>query len=168
MKIPRRPFYPVPLPPDLFGLYPLPSLLETDDERRTRIAAVVKGVGVAFDAAVKHLGEDEARLLFARVVRRHRRGRGQGRVFAPDRDARLLEEYDAAIRRGDTNISAIARRLRAEGTKLGNTAGAIAAQIRKLRDERKDRERAAAREARRWRMATRGETTLLSAARNAK
>lgn len=162
--MPRRPFYPVALPPDIFGL-DQPSLLgqafESEAETRKRTATVQKGVEDAFKAAVGHLGEEEARLLFARVQRRPKRG--QGKMLAPDRDARLLREYDAL--NGET-VAALARRLRAAaGIELGNTAEAIATQIRKLREERTKRERAAAREARRWRMATRGEPPgLLSVA----
>jgi hypothetical protein len=88
-------------------------------------------------------------------------------MLAPDRDARLLKEYDAASRKGES-VAALARRLRTKGIKLGNTEGAIATQIRKLVKERKTRERASTFEARRWRMATRGETSLLSAAKSEK
>jgi hypothetical protein len=164
MKMPRRPFYPVAIPPDIFGL-PYPSLLgqagESEANTRARIAKVEAGVEAAFKAAVGHLGEQEARLLFARVVRRSKRG--QGKVFVPDRNARLLQEYDAAP--AGESVAALARRLyAATGRDLGNTASGIEAQIRKLVKERKQRERAAAFESRRWRMATRGETSLLSAA----
>jgi hypothetical protein len=83
-------------------------------------------------------------------------------MLAQDRDARLLKEYDAAAQKRES-IAALARRLRAaNGLKLGNTPGAITTQIRKLLKERKKRERAAAFEARRWRMATRNEKSLLS------
>jgi hypothetical protein len=158
MKLPRRPFYPVALPPDIFGLRHL-SLLEqaceSEAETRKRIATVEKGVEAAFKAAVGHLGEEEARRLFARVQRRSKRG--QGKMLAPDRDARLLKEYDAAAPKGES-VAALARRLHAAARmELGNTPGAIATQIRKLLKERKQRERAAAFEARRWRMATREE-----------
>lgn len=164
MRMPSRPFYPVALPPDIFGLE-RPSLLgqacESEAETQKRIATVERGVATAFEAAIQHLGDAEARRLFARVVRRTERGPGV--CFAPDRDTRLLEEFDAAAQTGES-IAALARRLHAEGTKLGATEGAIATQIRKLRDERKARERAAAVQARRWRMATRREApTLLSA-----
>jgi hypothetical protein len=68
----------------------------------------------------------------------------------------LLKEYDAAALKRES-VAAFARRLHATvGMKLGNTPDAIATQIRKLLKERKQRERAAAFEARRWRMATRG------------
>jgi hypothetical protein len=168
MKMPSRPFYPVELPPDIFGLRP-PSILgkacESKAETAQRIATVEKGVMDAFKAAVGHLGENEARLLFARVMRRPKRG--PGKLLAPDRDARLLEEYDAAIQKGET-VTALARRLRADGITLGNTEGAIATQIRKLVQERKKRKRATAFESRRWRMATRGEISLLSVATSKK
>jgi hypothetical protein len=95
MKMPRRPFYPVALPPDIFGLGHLGLLsFETEAETRKRITTVQKGVEDAFKAAVHHLGEEKARRLFARVLRRPKRG--QGKLLAPDRDARLLREYDAA------------------------------------------------------------------------
>jgi hypothetical protein len=164
MKMPSRPFYPVELPPDIFGLR-LPSILgkagESKAETAQRIATVEKGVMAAFKSTVGHLGEDEARLLFARVMRRSKRG--PGKSLAPNRDARLLEEYDAAIQKGE-KVPALARRLRVQGITLGNTEDAIATQIRKLVKERKNRERAAAFESRRWRMATRGEISLLSVA----
>jgi hypothetical protein len=135
-------------------------------DTKKRIATVEDGVIAAFKAAVRHLGEEEARRLFKRVMRRPKRG--QGKVLAPDRDARLLEEYDAAVREGET-VAALAKRLRvAAGIELGNTAGAIEAQIRKLVREREKRRRAAAFEARRWRMATRGETSILSSAKSEK
>jgi hypothetical protein len=156
MKMPRRPFYPVALPPDIFGLlHPGFLSLESEVETRKRIVTVEKGVEAAFKAAIEHLGEEEARRLFARVLRHPKRG--QGKMFAPDRDARLLKEYDAAAPKGES-VAALARRIHAAvGRALGNTPGAIATQIRKLLKERKQRERAAAFEARRWRMATRGE-----------
>jgi len=168
MKMPRRPFYPVALPPDIFGLRRLTLLeraCESEAETRKRMATVEEGVAAAFKAAVRHLGEHEARRLFARVTRRPKRG--QGKMLAPDRDARLLREYDAAVQTGET-VAALARRLRSKGRELGDTEGAIETQVRKLIRERKLRERAAAVEARRWRMATRGMTTLLSAAKSEK
>jgi hypothetical protein len=168
MKMPSRPFYPIELPPDIFGLRLLSILgkaCESKTETAQRIATVEKGVMAAFKAAVGHLGEDEARLLFARVMRRPKRG--PGKLLAPDRDVRLLEEYDAAIKKRET-VTALARRLRVDGITLGNTEGAIATQIRKLVKEREKREVTAALEARRWRMATRGEISLLSIATSKK
>ena len=162
MKMPRRPFYPpVGLPPDIFGLRAPPLLnLESDAENRDRVMAVEKGVFSAFKAAMDHLGEEQARLLFRRVIRRPKRG--PGRCLAPDRNNLLLKEYDAR-QKGQTVAELSRRLLQAHGTQLGNTPGAIAAQIRKLIRNREERERAAAREARRWRMATRNEPpTLLS------
>jgi len=131
MKMPRRPFYPpVALPPDIFGLHDLSLLCESEADTKKRIATVEEGVIAAFKAAVRHLGEEEARRLFKRVMRRPKRG--QGKVFAPDRDARLLEECDAAVPEGET-VAALAKRLHAAaGIELGNTAGAIETQIRKL------------------------------------
>ena len=170
MKMPRRPFFPpVELPPDIFGLR-RPSLVgmacESEAERLKRVATVEDGVRDAFTAAVWHLGEDEARQLFRRVTRRPKRG--LGKTLALDRDARLLQEYDAALQNGETT-AALARRLRAEGRELGDSAGAIQTQIRKLVKERDKRQRAAAVKARRWRMATRNEPpSLLSAVKSEK
>lgn len=167
MKMPQRPFYPpIQLPPDIFGLH-CPTILnfENESETRKRVAAVEQGVLAAFRAAVGHLGEDEARHLFRRVMRRPKRGRGK--MLAPDRNIRLLREYDATFRAGE-RIAALSRRLRAAGTDLGNTEGAIAAQIRKLLKEREARERAAAKEARHWRMATRNEPPPLLSATSTK
>jgi hypothetical protein len=161
--MPRRPFYPpVALPPDIFGLlhpgvlvartHHTNASLESEAETRKRVE---KGVEAAFKAAIRHLGEEEARRLFARVLRHPKRG--QGKMLAPDRDARLLKEYDAAAPKGES-VAALARRIHAAvGRELGNTPDAIETQIRKLLKERKQRERAAAVEMRRWRMATRGE-----------
>jgi hypothetical protein len=104
----------------------------------------------AFKAAVHHLGDDDARKLFNQVLQRPKRGRGKS--LSADRDTLLLKTYDEAP---GESIASIARRLCAHGTQLGNTAAAIATQIRKLVKERE--ERRARVEARRWRMATRNE-----------
>jgi hypothetical protein len=162
MKMPQRPFYP-PVEPraDIFGLYPPPILnFETAEETSWRVAAVEQGVLAAFRAAVAHLGEDEARALFLRLTRRPKRG--PGKALALDRNVRLLRAHDAAVQQGVT-IAELSRQLRAAGKELGNTEGAISAQIRKVVRERAARQRAAAKEARRWRMAMRNEPpTLLS------
>lgn len=170
MKMPRRPFFPLgEMSRDIFGLRS-PSLIgsacEKEADRSTRVTTIEKGVQDAFKAAVQHLGEEGARQLFRRVIRR--RKRGLGRAFAPDRDARLLREYDASVLNGETT-AALARRLRAKGRELGDTADAIQTQIRKLVKERKKQQRDAAVEARRWRMAVRNEPpSLLSAASSEK
>jgi hypothetical protein len=156
MKMPSRPWYP-PLEPqtDIFGLHHI-SLLgaacESTAERKQRIGKVEAGVIAAFKAAVHHLGDDDARELFNRVLQRPNRGRGK--ALAADRDSLLLKTYDEAP---GESIASIARRLRAQGKQLGNTAAAIATQIRKLVKEREERERRERVEARRWRMATRNE-----------
>jgi len=164
MKMPRRTFFPIyKQPKDIFGLQHVTLLGqagETDAERRRRIAKVEAGVADAFKAAVHHLGEDEARQLFLRVMRRPKRG--PGKTIARDRDHRLLKAYDEAVANGES-IASLAKRLHGEGQRLGATEGAISAQIRKLRDERNQRARAAAVQSRWWRMATRNEPpTLLS------
>jgi hypothetical protein len=165
MKMPRRPFYPVEMPPDIFGL-PYLSLFhracEDEPAKQRRLTTVEKKVLATFEAAKDHLGEEAARRLFIHVTRRSKRG--QNKLFAPDRDARLLKEYDA-LKDGEP-IASLARRLRhTYGTELGSTAAAIAAQVRKLVKERTIRDRKGALEARRWRMAlSKEKPTLLSMA----
>jgi hypothetical protein len=164
VKMPRRPWYPPMQPrPDIFGLHHVTMMgraCENDAERQQRMAKVEAGVKAAFKAAIHHLGEDNARELFAQVLRRPKRG--PGKALATDRDARLLQAFDTAPK--GKSIAAIARGLRAQGTDLGNTAGAIAKQIRKLVEERKEREHRKRVEARRWRMAIRNESRTLLAA----
>jgi hypothetical protein len=156
MKMPGRPWYPPSEPQtDIFGLHHISFLgaaCESATERKQRIGKVEAGVIAAFKAAVHHLGDDDARKLFNQVLQRPKRGRGKS--LAADRDTLLLKTYDEAP---GESIASIARRLRAQGTQLGNTAAAIATQIRKLVKEREERQRRARVEARRWRMATRNE-----------
>lgn len=163
MKMPTRPRYPDIKPrPDIFGLYHVTLIhraCETEAELQQRIAKVEAGVKAAYDPAVHHLGETAARSLFVKMTQAQKRGRGK--ALAPDRDARLLEAYDTRAR--GESITSIARRLRAQGTKLGNTAPAIEKQIRKLVKERTEREHKAKVEARRWRMATRNDPPTLLA-----
>jgi hypothetical protein len=156
MKMPRRPFYPGLLPPDIFGLRsPGILTLESEIDTRKRVAAVERGVEATFRAAVEHLGELPARQLFAQVLRRSKRGRGK--ALAPDRDARLIREYDTAVSKSES-VASLARRLHNNvGMELGNTPKAVETQIRKLVKERKQRERDAMLQARRWGMATQGE-----------
>jgi hypothetical protein len=77
MKMPSRPYFPPTEPVrDIFGLTRLSLLcegLESDAERASRVATVEKGVQDAFQAAIDHLGEQEARKLFAKVTRRPKR-----------------------------------------------------------------------------------------------
>lgn len=163
MKMPRRSWYPpVKLEPDIFGLHHMTLIhlaCESEAERAKRVARIEKGVVAAFTAARHHLGEDQARALFAKVLRRSKRGRG--RALAPDRDIRLLRAYDTASK--GESIAAVARRLRAEGTELGNTATAIETQLRKLLADRKKRDYRIRVEARRLRMAMRNEPPTLLA-----
>jgi len=162
MKMPRRTYFPMSeQPDDILGLQHLSLLAlacETEAERRQRIEKVKAGVVEAFKAAVHHLGEDEARQLFSRVTQRPKRG--PGKTLAPDRDACLLKAYDDAVANGES-IASVAKRLHAARRDLGATEGAIAAQIRKLRDERNQRVWAAAVQSRWWRMATRHEPPSL-------
>ncbi len=119
MKMPRRTFFPIyKQPNDIFGLQHVTVLGqagETDTERRRRIAKVEAGVADAFKAAVHHLGEDEARQLFLRVMRRPKRG--PGKTLARDRDHRLLKAYDEAVANGES-IASLAKRLHGEGQSL--------------------------------------------------
>jgi hypothetical protein len=69
MKMPRRYFFPMEPPPDIFGLRSLTLIgeaCETESERKRRAAKIEAGVGAAFTAATRHLGEAEARELFRR------------------------------------------------------------------------------------------------------
>jgi hypothetical protein len=130
-----------------------------------RVAAVEQGIIAAFKAAVDHLGDEEACRQFLRVTRRPKRG--PGKALAPDRNFRLLREYDGRLK-GETVAALSKRLLKDQGQGLGNTEGAIAAQIRKLVKERKERERAAVKEARRWRMATRHDPPTVLSGRSEK
>lgn len=164
MKMPVRRFFP-PLKPytDIFGLPHLSFLaqaFETDEDRGRRVLKVEEGVVAAFQAAVVHLGDEQARALFNQVMRRPKRGRGK--ALAADRDYRLLAAYEEAMERGES-VAALACRLRQAGTELGNTSAAIATHIRKLVKDRARRQRAAAVQARYWRMASRHEPPTLAA-----
>jgi hypothetical protein len=163
MKMPRhRPWFPpIRSRPDIFGLRHV-TLAEgvcDDEELRRRFAKVEAGVKAAFAAAVNHLGEDAARELFNRVLRRPKRGRGK--AHARDRDHRLLKAYDAGS--GRESVASIARRLHKEDKTLGSTPGAVATQMRQLIAEREEREHRARVQARFWRMATRNEPPTLAA-----
>lgn len=165
MKMPRRNIFPGLLKPraDIFGLHVqtiLGEAIETSEAKRKRIETVEKGVISAFKAASAHLGADEARRLFKEVIRKPKRGKGKW--LASNRDFILLREFDG--RKEGESIAELAKRLHAaKELKLGSTSGAIAAQIRKLRDAREKSEREAKKQARYWRMATRHEKTLLTA-----
>jgi hypothetical protein len=167
MRMPRRPWYPpVKGQPDIFGLQYMTLLgaaCESAAERGKRFAKVEAGVSAAFEAAVHHLGDEYARGLFQKALRRPKRG--PGRALAIDRDRRLLVAYDEAANNGES-VASIARRLRVTDIKLGNTAAAIAAHIRRLVKAREHRERAAGFEARRWRMAMRNEPPTFISARS--
>jgi len=164
MKMPSRPWFP-PVEPltDIFGLHHVTILgaaCESTTERQRRVAKVKAGVAAAFQAAVHHLGEEAARELFNRILRRPKRG--AGKAIAADRDAILLSAFNAAP--GQSTIS-IARQLHGESKRLGNTPEAIATQIRKLVRDRDKQAKKARVESRRWRMATRNEPrTFLGAA----
>jgi hypothetical protein len=163
MKMPGHRFFPPSKPyTDIFGL-PHLSLLaqafESEDDRRKRVTKIEEGVATAFRAAVSHLGEEQARLLFSKVMRRPKRG--PGKALAADRDHRLLIAHDEAIQTGES-IAALSVRLRLAGTELGNTPAAIATHIRKLVRERAERQRAAAVQARYWRMAARNDPPTIA------
>jgi hypothetical protein len=162
MKMPRRPFFPPTYtPPDIFGLQRLTLLgeaCEATSERTRRIAKVEAGVHAAFRAAIDHLGEEAARELFRIVLRKPKRG--AGKALAPDRDQRLLAAYDA-LQSGES-VAALARRLHASiGIELGNTPEAIESHIGQLVKKREKLRRAAAIDARQWRMAMRNEPPTL-------
>jgi hypothetical protein len=77
MKMPVRRYFPMDLPPDMFGLHSLTLLGEaclTDAERRERVTKIEARVTETFEAAVRQLGEDEARKLFRRASCKRKRG----------------------------------------------------------------------------------------------
>lgn len=165
MKMPGRRSFPGMLKPrpDIFGLHHLTILgaaCETEADRKKRTATVEAGVLAAFKAAMMHLGEDEARDLFQRVLRRPRRG--NSKTVDPNRDAILIKAHETAVENGE-NVAALARRLHAmHGVRLGNSPQAIETQIRKLVREQDKRDHEAKKKARYWRMATRGEPKTLA------
>ena len=91
--------------------------------------------------------------------------RGRGAAIDPDRDSMLLTVYDK--RHSGCSLAEIARECEASALRAGYYLGAnpkaIEAQLRKLIGERERQTRAAAREARRWRMATCNEPPTLLA-----
>lgn len=144
---------------DCFGLRP-PLIAESEDDTRSRVALVKKGVADAFAAAVRHLGDEEARELFASVARRRKRGKGKS--LASDRDTQLLAALESAQRIGET-IPALAKRLHVERKReLGNSPEAIETQIRKLLKERSAKKRTAELEAQRWRQMSPPSPTIVS------
>jgi hypothetical protein len=165
MKLPHRPWYPpTENARDIFDLV-TPSLLgevvESTSARAARFAKVEQGVSDAFRAAANHLGEEEARRLFRKTTRKPKRG--PGGAINPERDRILLRAYDE--RPADQSLAAVARLLEKwaieTGIRLGSNADAIAAHLRKLLAERARRQRAAAVEARRLRMAMRNDPPSL-------
>ena len=74
MKMPSRPWFPpLKTQQDIFGLHYVPLLgaaYESDAERARRFAKVEAGVTAVFKAAVHHVGEDRARQLFRKALRR--------------------------------------------------------------------------------------------------
>lgn len=156
MKMPMARYFP-PLNLPEFDRFGLPNrwggFLELEDRRKDRIAAVEKLVADVFNRAAMHLGEEEARRLFARAAPRRKRGKRKSHV--PDRDAQLLLAYDTAALKGETIVS-IARRLHADRRgEFGASIGAIERQIHKLLKEQKQRNHAAAVQNRVCRMANR-------------
>ena len=150
---------------DCFGLRP-PLIAESEDDTRSRVALVKKGVADAFAAAVRHLGDEEARELFASVARRQKRGKGKS--LASDRDTQLLAAVESAQRVGET-IPALAKRLHVERNReLGNSPQAIETQIRKLLKERSAKKRTAKLEAQRWRQMSPPSPTIVSGVREKK
>jgi hypothetical protein len=150
------------MPPDMFGLHSLTLVGEaclTEAERRERVAIIEARVSETFKAAVRQLGEDEARKLFHRASRK--RKRGATKLLAPDRDHQLLIAYDS--REPGETVMALATRLHAKSKRaLGNSASAIVRQIQRVVKAREDRRRGAALDSRYMRMATRHEPPPLA------
>jgi hypothetical protein len=150
-------------------LEPFPGpLLWSDEEEKKWRANSLKFLKACFNEATARLGEDEARDLFAKAApgrkRGQQRGATRGKLF-PDRDRRLLSEYDGMVAAvsGDNERRAIPRllsvKLYATGERgYGHSAAAIQKQIWRLLDERKRRQAEAAREAEKLRVAFRQQT----------
>lgn len=135
---------PPPFKPDIYGLHP-PSLLEeyteTETERLARIRKVIDGIGSAYMAAVRHLGESRARQEFDKVTRRpeQRRGGDKKKALAPDREALMLAAFDASD--GQTPY-AVAQRLWQDPDQiLGSSVRAIEKALIRAIDSRTAQER---------------------------
>jgi hypothetical protein len=126
-------------PRDLFGLGTPGSLVETEERKRRRIVVLKLLAADLFEVAVAHLGQSQAKKLFAAVTKRAR-GRPKG-PSAPNRDRLLLKEYDAETARHPqqkVKLRALAGRLyERHKAKLGNSPAAIEKHLRKLVDSRK-------------------------------
>lgn len=169
MKMPERRFglFSYPPKPDIFGLHHLTILSEaclSDAERKERVAKIEAFVAKTFKAATYQLGDEQSRQLFARVLRRAKRG--QGKAHVADRDLRLLKAYfDAGGDGKAVSIAALAKKLHAaNGTKLGSSPHAIAVRIGKLLREQAKSQKERAIQQRYWRMAARHDPpTILGA-----
>jgi hypothetical protein len=150
----------LPLPPyppndprwnerDQFGLLIIPPTLlgESTEEKRARIATVEGLARDLFNTAVTHLGRDEARRLFTDVAKERW---VKGKQPNHDRNRRLLQMYDAAVRESSPpDIKSIpgtlGKKLHAEDRDFQHSQPpSIAKQIRVLVKERDRREKAMA------------------------
>lgn len=131
-------FPPIPTT-DEFGIpYPLGTLLtpETDEQRAARETAARGVIQRVFIAAVRNLGEDEARRIWAEAAKK-KRGAPRG-PRNPEKDQRLLQVYDDVIARGDIiPPESLPRRLAeaalgSDGGIFGNSVAAIEKHIRRL------------------------------------
>ena len=125
---------------------PIPPLTETEDEKRKRIAEVDELLSVMVEVFERQLGQDLVRARLIGLTKRSRGARKGSR--APDRDRRLLAEYDAEATRLDgkrPSIAALAERLYGSGgSQFGTCAESVARQLWRLVDNRKKREAKAA------------------------
>jgi hypothetical protein len=143
----------LPLPPfppndprwderDRFGLavWPPSLLAESVEERCARIGTIERLASDLFKTAVTHLGRPEARRLFAEAAKAPwKKGKQPNR----DRNDRLLEMFDNAVREGPARIKSIPRLL-AEQLCPDNprSVPATEKQIRRLVRDRNRRQKA--------------------------
>ncbi len=128
---------------DRFGLPLVVSLLDSE-ETKTGSKADVEALATAlFSAAVRVLGEDEARAVWKAASTKPKGPKGSRH---PRHDRLLLRAYDAAVRdAGGSEGAAPARvaavlHLRLPGI-YGNSAAAIERHVRRLVKERESRPR---------------------------
>jgi len=125
------------------GIWPeLPPILIPAEAARKLAASLPRFVEHLFLVAMCLIGDDEARALFRKVAKKKykkKRGmRGKGKEIDPRRDKILLMTYDNALKTclpGDHQnlVGDVSRKLHeASATRLGDNAGAIATQLRRL------------------------------------
>jgi hypothetical protein len=127
---------------DRFGLAIIPPTLlgESPEERSARIDTIERLVVDLFQTAVTHLGRREARSLFEDTVKAPWK---KGKQPDHERNRKLLEKYDSAVREAPNNAKSIPRMVAVQ-LHLNNPQSAPATEkrIRRLVKERIRRQKA--------------------------